>query len=357
MEKTFIAQGYDAGDPGKRSANWKGSGPDKTFTGPESQADAPFQEAYDAPFPGRVGWSEQGHQAFTPQYMGGLHPRAKQTIGRRLALAASAVAYGHEDVPFTGPKLKNCSVLPQNVQCFPGQAECPATPGHSQIAQRQITLNFDEKLLGDDAVQVWPTSPDTEGLAMTTAYNCLNATCFESCGRNASCVEGCAQLKSPGCTGLAVSPLGPSGNGGNPTQYHAQHLMFKSGKTISPLEVELNGSLWMPASISFNADHAGADPINRGNCKEGTCTNWTRVQGWSSVVGVAPTAIPIGCGEGTNADGYPSPCPPPEELNGRWCENCTGHFQITGVRYAWAEDPCCGGAPRPAAAPDRVSRL
>jgi hypothetical protein len=40
-----------------------------------------------------------------------LHPRAKQTIGRRLALAASAVAYGHADVPFTGPKLKNCSVL------------------------------------------------------------------------------------------------------------------------------------------------------------------------------------------------------------------------------------------------------
>jgi hypothetical protein len=157
--------------------------------------------------------------------MGGLHPRAKQTIGRRLALAASAVAYGHKEVPFTGPKLKNCTILPQNVQCFPGQAECPTTPGHSPIAQRQITLNFDEKLLGDDAVQVWATSPDTEGLAMTTAYNCLNATCFEACGHNASCVEGCAQLKSPQCSlGLAVSPLGPSGNGGNPTQYQAEHV-------------------------------------------------------------------------------------------------------------------------------------
>ena len=329
MEKTFIAQAYDAGDPGKRSLNYKGQGKDKTFTGPESQADSPFQEAYDAPFPGRVGWSEAGHQPFTQQYMGGLHPRAKQTIGRRLALAASAVAYGH-DVPFTGPKLKNCSVLPQNVNCFPGAAECPQNH-RGGIAQRQITINFDETLLGDDAVQVWPTSPDTEGLAMTTAYNCLDGACFRSCGRNASCVEGCVQLKSPGCQGLAVSPVGPAGNGGGPTQYHARHLFFKSGRTISPIEVELNGSLWMPASLSFNADHAGADPIQRGTCmKPGdphslgrVCTNWTRVQGWSSAVAVAPTAIPIGCGQDINEFGYPNPCPPvdPENPSETWCEN------------------------------------
>ena len=37
-----------------------------------------------------------------------------------------------------------------------------------------------------------------------------------------------------------------------------------------------------------------------------------------------------------NAEGYPNPCQPADKLNGRWCENCTAHFQITGVRYAWA---------------------
>ena len=37
----------------------------KSKSGPQSQADSPFQEAYDAPFPGRVGWSAAGHQAFT----------------------------------------------------------------------------------------------------------------------------------------------------------------------------------------------------------------------------------------------------------------------------------------------------
>eukprot|EP01052_Picozoa_sp_SAG31_P028339 SAG31_NODE_2726_length_5182_cov_1.523903_6_plen_180_part_00 len=126
-------------------------------------------------------------------------------------------------------------------------------------------------------------------------------------------------------------------------------MFFKTGRTLSPLEVQLNETLWMPASISFNADHANSDPMNRGTCKfdpeSGVplCTNWTRVQGWSSVVGIAPTAIPIGCGQGVNSAGYPNPCPPPEKLNGHWCENCSAHFQITGVRYAWAETPCCGG--------------
>ena len=85
-------------------------------------------------------------------------------------------------------------------------------------------------------------------------------------------------------------------------RYQASHMFYSTGRTISPLEVELNGSLWMPASIAYNADNAGADPLHRGSCRPGetgarACTNWTRVQGWSSVVGMAPTAIPIGCGD------------------------------------------------------------
>ena len=98
---------------------------------------------------------------------GGLHPRPKQTIGRRLALGAAAVAY-NQSVPFTGPKLKNCSVLPDGTHCFPGAAECNSN-SHGG-SQRQITINFDEELLGDDAVLVWPTSPDTEGLTMIAMY-------------------------------------------------------------------------------------------------------------------------------------------------------------------------------------------
>jgi hypothetical protein len=90
------------------------------------------------------------------------------------------------------------------------------------------------------------------------------------------------------------------------------------------------------------------DPINR-DCKVDSksgvpeCTNWTRVQGWSSVVAMAPTAIPLGCGQGYDRRGYPQPCPPLEKLRpGQLCQNCSAHFQITGVRYAWAENPWYG---------------
>ena len=159
---------------------------------------------------------------------GGLHPRPKQTIGRRLALGAAAVAYNQSSVPFTGPKLKNCSVLPDGVHCFPGEAECGGNHG-PVWSQRQITVNFDEDLLGTDAVLVWPTSPDTEGLTMISMYNCLNGTCIESCERNATCVETCAVLNTQVCRlGLPVSPLGPKGNGGNPTQYQAGHMFYKT---------------------------------------------------------------------------------------------------------------------------------
>ena len=126
-------------------------------------------------------------------------------------------------------------------------------------------------------------------------------------------------------------------------------MFFSTGRTISPLEVQFNHSLWMPAAISFNQGSSGGDPINRvcqPNPREPDakpCTNWTRVQGWSSVVATAPVAVPIGCGRGLDTDGFPVACPPEAQLNGRWCQNCTAHLLITGVRYAWAESPCCGG--------------
>lgn len=113
MESTFIAQAYDAGDPGVR---YQGGGNHQW-----SELDSPYQAEYDRPFPGRQGYSGAGLQSFTQQYMGGLHPRAKQTIGRRLALAAANVAYSQADVPFTGPVIKTCNVLKANARCFPGQ--------------------------------------------------------------------------------------------------------------------------------------------------------------------------------------------------------------------------------------------
>lgn len=186
---------------------------------------------------------------------------------------------------------------------------------------------------------------------MVAMYNCLNGTCLNECGNagNKTCAAHCG-YKSPGCAGWAAEPVGPNGNGGNPTQYNIKHDRWSTGKSISPLEVQFNNSLWMPASISFNAGNSGGDMINK-NChqdprnpKVKPCTNWTKVQGWSSVVAQAPVSIPIGCGAGPGINGTWRQCPPPDQIKpGEWCENCTATFMITGVRYAWSESPCGGG--------------
>ena len=41
--------------------------------------------------------------------MGNIHPRNKRRLGRRLAQAAKAIVYGHDEVAFTGPVLAGCS--------------------------------------------------------------------------------------------------------------------------------------------------------------------------------------------------------------------------------------------------------
>ena len=52
---------------------------------------------------------------------------------------------------YTGPKLKNCTVLGEGVKCFPGAPASECRSMHQDGgAQRQITLNFDEELLGAD---------------------------------------------------------------------------------------------------------------------------------------------------------------------------------------------------------------
>lgn len=84
----------------------------------------------------------------------------------------------------------------------------------------------------------------------------------------------------------------------------------------------------MPAPISFNAFNTQGPQINS-NCKSGPgtahgCTNWSKVDGWSSVIASVPAALPIGCQR---------QCPPEDQLHGEWCQNCTHDLAITGLRY------------------------
>ena len=42
--------------------------------------------------------------------MGPIHPRVKQTAGRRLATAARALVYGDKSIVHTGPVLSGCNI-------------------------------------------------------------------------------------------------------------------------------------------------------------------------------------------------------------------------------------------------------
>lgn len=47
------------------------------------------------------------------RFMGPIHPRVKQTVGRRLATAARALVYGDASLLHTGPVISGCSVTPE----------------------------------------------------------------------------------------------------------------------------------------------------------------------------------------------------------------------------------------------------
>ena len=105
---TFVAQLYDAGDPGDGAAgaaNW--------HDGAGAYATA------------------RGAAPFTSFFMGAIHPRPKAIAGLRLAQAARHVAYGDNEVPWTGPVLTGCS-----------------------LAGGTLRLEFDATLLKGDALAV-----------------------------------------------------------------------------------------------------------------------------------------------------------------------------------------------------------
>jgi hypothetical protein len=170
---------------------------------------------------------------------------------------------------------------------------------------------------------------------MITLYSCLNTTCIGSCGINATCTRGCFLLKNPICQqGTLAGEIGPTGNGYN---YNAENRMAVFDTPLSPLEVQYNHTLWLPAAINLAFGHQQGSPFNS-NCHPSgatphSCVNYSHPPGWSSMTSNVPIRLPLGC------QGYCSPARPAGS-----CTNCTDYLTVTGVRYAWSEAPCCGGA-------------
>ena len=125
LPNTFNAAGYDLGDP---CTEMDQSGSKQGGTGP----------CCDNTQAGKAAWAcFPGAQPYTTQYMGGLHPRVKGLVGKRLALAARAHVYGDAGRVWTGPVLQGCTIS-------------TSTDGQHP----NVTLHFDKSLLLDDAVMV-----------------------------------------------------------------------------------------------------------------------------------------------------------------------------------------------------------
>ena len=71
---------------------------------------------------------------------GSIHPRAKEWVGRRLALAARAVAYADQKVVYTGPVLAGCRLS-------------GGGGGGETDAAVSVTIQFNETLLRGDGIK------------------------------------------------------------------------------------------------------------------------------------------------------------------------------------------------------------
>jgi hypothetical protein len=141
----------------------------------------------------------------------------------------------------------------------------------------------------------------------------------------------CAKLDSPSCGVESNAPrIGPAGNGYYPTNNgHYLSDTYGSHTPLSPLEVEINHTIWAPVLI--NAGGPQSSP-QHWNCQpDDHCVNGSRADGWATVTAMVPAMLPIGC----KID-----CAP-EEVSEWGCRVCTHPIVVTGVRYAWSEAPCC----------------
>ena len=139
-------------------------------------------------------------------FMGGIHPRLKRPVGRRLAVAAQALISSKGKQPLTGPTIVGC------------------THKQADTGAGTLTLTFNASLLGNDEVLVqdFNTNMSTwQGVDSLTAMVCGGApppsypaglTCQKKCEAAGHCARGlvsCDQLPSCG-QGCEVAAAGAS---------------------------------------------------------------------------------------------------------------------------------------------------
>jgi len=99
-------------------------------------------------------------------YMGPIHPRDKLPSGQRIAKAAAVIAY-QKAGPYTGPTISGCKVLTG--------------------ATNQITINFNNTLLGSDQVLVQDYSKT--GMSAMQVLTNSSLFCVQTGGNGDQCLD------------------------------------------------------------------------------------------------------------------------------------------------------------------------
>ena len=175
LPRTFVAQVYDLGDPWASVGDGGSDAQNCSKVDPTTGRYGPNCSKWDA-----AEWSP-GVAAYAPlvrknapsgvpgnNFMGGIHPRLKRPVGRRLAVAAAALRNG---TVLTGPTIAGCSAT--------------SVDG----ATTALTIHFNKMLLGDDAVVVQTRSQCVRRPASRPRSSALaraQRRCVPSAVRNAT---------------------------------------------------------------------------------------------------------------------------------------------------------------------------
>ena len=148
MPNTFLAQAFDLGDPWEfNPSTWSNNCsrfvPNTTHHSPKCARFPPAKEWNKALRPVRKLIQENN----APGFMGGIHPRIKSEVGRRLAFAAKNLLHGGRGA-LSGPVLAGCTLAR------------PTKPSKHHREKPQpwtLEIRFDRAFLRKDRVAVQPS--------------------------------------------------------------------------------------------------------------------------------------------------------------------------------------------------------
>jgi hypothetical protein len=182
MPRTFLAQGFDIGDPWEMySADGKNcSRPYHGRYGPDCAVPWTDLGAWD---PLMRALAPSIRNDSTPSFMGGIHPRIKPPVGWRLAQAYVNQFAGGSG-PFTGPTISGCSVGTAGGSGSAGGGTAAAASASAAAAAAAalttITVVYNATLLRGEAVLVQPFATDPAGWGVKDSATFM--VCFSASG-------------------------------------------------------------------------------------------------------------------------------------------------------------------------------